>query len=54
MWYVDDILVISHEPMKTIDVIVGIFKLKRYNASEPDMYIGAQFIVTAIDDGNKC
>ena len=54
MWYVDDILVISYEPMKTIDIIIEIFKLKRYKASEPDMYIDAQFIVTAIDNGNKC
>ena len=39
--YVDDILAILATPMKTIEVIKTVFKLKRDNAEVPDMYLGA-------------
>ena len=39
--YVDDVLVISCIPMKTIEVIKFVFKLKRDKAEPPDMYLGA-------------
>ena len=39
--YVDDVLVISCVPTKTIEVIKCIFKLKVHKAEPPDMYLGA-------------
>ena len=39
--YVDDVLVIAAEPMKTMDGIRAVFKLKGDNAKNPDMYLGA-------------
>ena len=39
--YVEDLLVISCFPMKTIEGIKLIFKLKRYKAEPPGMYLGA-------------
>ena len=40
LWYVDDILVIAAEPMKTMDGIIVVFKLKGDKAEKPDMYLG--------------
>ena len=39
--YVDDVLAISDDPMKTIDGIKSVFKLKGDKAETPDMYVGA-------------
>ena len=39
--YVDDVLVIVTEPMKTMDGIRVVFKLKGDKAEKPDMYLGA-------------
>ena len=39
--YVDDVLVIAAEPMKTMDGIRAVFKLKGDKAEKPDMYLGA-------------
>ena len=39
--YVDDVLVINAEPMKTMDVIRAVFKLKGDKAEKPDMCLGA-------------
>ena len=36
--YVDDVLAISIDPMKTIEGIKHVFKLKRDKAESPDMY----------------
>jgi hypothetical protein len=38
--YVDDVMVISHEPGRTIDGIQAVFKLKGDKAAAPDMYLG--------------
>ena len=38
--YVDDVLVIVAEPMKTMDGIRAVFKLKGDKAENPDMYLG--------------
>ena len=40
--YVDNALVISDYPMKTIDGIQSVFKLKGYKEELPDMYIIAK------------
>ena len=39
--YVDSVLVISCVPMKTIERIKFVFKLKGDTAEPPDMYLGA-------------
>ena len=39
--YVDDVLAISDDLMKTIDRIKSVFKLKGDKAETPDMYLGA-------------
>ena len=39
--YVDEVLVIAAEPMKTMDVIRAVFNLKGENSENPDMYLGA-------------
>ena len=39
--YVDDVLAILATPMKTIEGIKTVFKLKGYKAEVPDMYLGA-------------
>ncbi len=38
--YVDDAMVISHQPGRTIDGIQAVFKLKGDNAAAPDMHLG--------------
>jgi hypothetical protein len=38
--YVDDVMVISHEPGRTTDGIQAVFKLKGDKASAPDMHLG--------------
>ena len=39
--YVDDVLLIAAEPMKTMDGIRAVFKLKSNKSKNPDMYLGA-------------
>ena len=39
--YVDNFLVIAAEPMKTMDGIRAVFKLKGDMSEKPDMYLGA-------------
>ncbi len=38
--YVDDVMVVSHEPSRTIEGIQAVFKLKGDKAGPPDMYLG--------------
>ena len=52
--YVDDVLVISHQPIKSMDGIREVFKLKGDNAEKPDMYLGAQISEVATDNGTQC
>ena len=52
--YVDDVMVISHKPMMTIDGIRQTFKLKGDKAESPDMYLGAQLMQSENDKGTKC
>ena len=52
--YVDDILVISHEPMRTMDSIKGTFQLKDDKAEEPETYLGAALAKAETDNGTTC
>ena len=52
--YVDDVLSISHEPMKAIDSIKSVFKLKGDKAEIPTMYLGAEVELTRNENDTKC
>ena len=52
--YVDDVLSISDDPMKTIDGIKSVFKLKGDKAEKPDMYLGATIQNAESADGTNC
>ena len=52
--YVDDVMVISGEPMKTMDGIRAGFKLKGDKAKKPDMHLGASLLELETADGKKC
>ncbi len=52
--YVDDVMVISHVPGKTIEGISSVFKLKGDKASEPDMYLGISLELKVNSVGTKC
>lgn len=52
--YVDDVLAIGHEPMRTIEGIQKVFKLKDDKAEAPDVYLGASLQVVATKEGTKC
>ena len=52
--YVDDVLVISSQPMRSMDGIREVFKLKGDKAEKPDMYLGAQITEVHTDNGTKC
>ena len=49
--YVDDVMVISHTPSKTIEGIQKTFKLKGGKASAPDMYLGVSLEKCANHNG---
>ena len=52
--YINDVLVITTEPMKTIDGIRAVFKPKDENAEKPDMYLGASLSEIETANGTKC
>ena len=52
--YVDDVLAISDDPMKTIDGIKSVFKVKVDKAETPDMYLGATIQNAENADGTTC
>ena len=54
MCYVDDVLVITEEPMKNMDGIRVMFKLKVKKAETPYMYLGASLLEIETADGTKC
>ena len=51
--YVDDVLVIVAEPMKTMDGIRAVFKLKGDKAKKPDMYLEASLSELETANGTK-
>ena len=52
--YVDNVLAISETPMKDIEVIKAVFKLKCDKAKVPDMYLGALIQKVENADGTEC
>ena len=52
--YVNDVLVIAAETIKTMDGIRSLFKLKGDKAEKPDIYQGASFSELETADGRKC
>ena len=52
--YVDDVLVIAAEPMKNMDGIIVVFKLKDEKAEKPDMYIGSSLSELETANVTKC
>ena len=52
--YVDNILKISAAPMKTIEGIKAVFKLKGNKSEVPDMYLGASIKKVETADGTEC
>ena len=54
LFYVDDVLCISNDPICTMEVIQAKFKLKGEKIEEPDMYLGAQFSKMTIVNGQEC
>ena len=51
--YIDDVLVITAELMKTMDGIRAVFKLKGNKAENTDMYLGSLLSEIETDDGTK-
>ena len=52
--YVDDVLILSHQPLHSIDAIKVVFKLKDDKAEKPEMYLGAQIEEVTSNEGTKC
>ena len=52
--YVDDVIAISDMPMRTVDGIRSVFRLKDDKAEVPDVYLGATLIQVETDTGTKC
>jgi hypothetical protein len=52
--YVDDVLVISAQPMRTMDGIRATFKLKGDKAEKPDMYLGASLLEGKTAEETNC
>ena len=48
--YVDDILVISHVPQETMDMLSKSYTLKAGSVKEPDQYLGAEIRKLQIED----
>ena len=52
--YVDDVIAISHDPMRSIDGIRRVFKLKGDKAEPPHMYLGCSLSTKVNEEGVKC
>ena len=52
--YVDDVLVVHHDAMKTLMKIDKYFKLKPSSIGDPDIYLGANLKVTFAPNGVWC
>ena len=52
--YVDDVLCISDDPMKTIKGIQRMFKLKDDKIDEPEEYLGDILENMILSDGSEC
>ena len=54
LWYVDNVLAILAPPMKTIEVIKAVLKLKGDKSEVHDMYLGASIHKVETVDGTEC
>ena len=54
LYYVDDVLCISDEPMKIMKGIQRTFKLKDDKIDEPEDYLGATLENMILSDGSQC
>ena len=52
--YVDDVLAISDIPMRTMDGIRSVFKLKDDKAEVPDVYLSVTLVQVETETGTKC
>ena len=52
--YVDDVISISEVPMRAINGIKSVFRLKRDQAEKPDMYLGGSISTAVTDQGTLC
>ena len=52
--YVDDILSVSHDPIRTMKLIQAKFKLKNDKMEPPDTYLGATLYQMDNEDGDEC
>ena len=52
--YIDDVISISEKPMRAIEGIQSVFKLKGDKAEIPDMYLGAGIEKVTTASGTKC
>ena len=52
--YVDDILVISHDPKPIMDKISSQFRLKEGSVGPPKQYLGATIKIHTDDEGREC
>jgi histone deacetylase 1/2 len=52
--YVDDLLVIHHNPKKVMDKINGYLPLKEDSVGPPEFYLGAKLRKHTFDDGSSC
>ena len=54
LFHVDDVLAISEMPMRTMDGIRSIFKLKDDKAEFPDVYLSATLSQVETETVTKC
>ena len=54
IYYVDNVLCISHNPQKYMKIIHEDFKLKGDKIEPPDVYTGATLAKMKLDSGNYC
>ena len=54
LYYVDDVLAISATPMKTVEGIKSVFKLKGDKSEVHYMYLGALIQKVETSDGTEC
>ena len=54
LFYLNAVLVIAVEPMKNMDGIRAVFKLKGKKPKNPDIHLGASLSELETADGTKC
>eukprot|EP00978_Attheya_sp_CCMP212_P009386 scaffold22200_cov31-Attheya_sp.AAC.1 len=51
LYYVDDVLVVSHDGMAILDKIDSFFPMKEGSKGSPDMYLGAKLREVKLPNG---